>query len=563
MSFSLRAKTLSMALLLLVAAGALFALQRPGRAEAHPLGNFTINHYSRIELSTAGIHVRYVIDMAEIPTYQEQDAIDANGDGNLARTEQNAYVQRQAEDLKKGLDLEISGARIDLQTASSALSFLIGQGGLDTQRMVFDYTAPLPGGRQSSAQQVEYHDKNYSERIGWREIVVRPLADVTLPSSDVPETDISNELLAYPANSIANPLNVTSAKFDFSAAVPGSTGGTTAPLTSAHPSTQARATQGNPDSTLGRFANLIAKDRLSVDVIIVALLAAIGFGALHALSPGHGKTIVGAYLVGSRGTWKHALFLALVVTVTHTSTVYALGFITLYLSSFIVPEKLYPWLSIASGGLVLAMGFALLVTRLRSSRLVADAWSWLRRALSIASSATRQLAFEHAGVDHAHDGQHDHDHPHTDHFHEHELAPMTHSHGFGGAHNHLPLDAEGRDLTWRGLIGLGVFGGLLPCPSAIVVMLSAIALHRLAFGLLLIVAFSFGLAGVLTSVGLLLVYAPALSRKLPFATAIGARLNGGGFGAFAVRALPAASAAAVVVAGAVLTAHGLVQRGLL
>ncbi len=560
MSFSLRAKTFSMTVLFLVAAATFFALH-PGRAEAHPLGNFTINRYSRIELSAGTIHVRYVIDMAEIPTYQEHGMIDTNGDGALDPAERDAYIHQQAEELKKRLDLELNGSRIDLQTASSALSFLAGQGGLDTQRMVFDYGASMPNGWQSSAQQVEYHDRNFSERIGWREIVVRPIDGVTLANSDVPETDISNELLAYPQNSISNPLNVTSAQFAFTSAAPGSNAGATAPLTSARPAAQARATRGNPDSTLARFANLIAQDKLSGSVIILALLAAIGFGALHALSPGHGKTIVGAYLVGSRGTWKHALLLALVVTVTHTSTVYALGFITLYLSSFIVPEQLYPWLSIASGGLVLAMGSALLVTRLRSSRLVGDAWSWLRR--SLIPAVAPQLAFEHASSGHGHAEPDDYDHADTDHFHHSEdSAARTHSHGAGGAHNHLPLDADGRSLTWRGLIGLGIFGGLLPCPSAIVVMLSAIALHRVAFGLLLIVAFSFGLAGVLTCIGLLLVYASTLLRALPFAGSTGSRF-GSAFGAFALRVFPAASAAAVVIAGIILTAHGLAQQGLL
>jgi ABC-type nickel/cobalt efflux system permease component RcnA len=427
--------------------------------------------------------------------------------------------------------------------------------------MVFDYAAPMPNGWQSAAQKMEYHDRNFGDRIGWREIVVRPLDGVTLTGSDVPGTDVSNQLLAYPEDGLSNPLNVTTAAFDVTAAAPGTTGGTSTPLTSALSSPQARATRGNPDSTLAHFANLIAKDKLSLDVIILALLAAIGFGALHALSPGHGKTIVGAYLVGSRGTWRHALLLALVVTATHTSTVYALGFITLYLSSFIVPEKLYPWLSIGSGAIVLLMGMSLLVTRLRSSRLLGDTLSWFRRSLTATPSA--RLAFEHGGIRQAHAAQEDGREAATDHFHNQDESPaLTHSHGFGPAHRHAPIDAEGRALTWRGLIGLGIFGGLLPCPSAIVVMLSAIALHRVAFGLLLIVAFSFGLAGVLSSVGLLMVYAGALSSKLPFARAFSSRL-GNGFGGLAVRVFPAASAAAVVIAGFVLTTHGLALQGLL
>src|SRR4029079_11321021 len=157
-----------------------------------------------------------------------------------------------------------------------------------------------------------------------------------------------------------------------------------------------RATRGNPDGTLGRFTELVSREDMGIGFVLLALLAAMGFGAIHALWPGHGKTIVAAYLIGSRGTAKHALLLGLTVTATHTSSVYALGFITLYLSEYIVPETLYPWLSIASGGLILLMGVSLLVGRARSSGALDAAWRWLRG--DRAQAAAGSLASERGAV---------------------------------------------------------------------------------------------------------------------------------------------------------------------
>ncbi|TMA81772.1 MAG: high frequency lysogenization protein HflD [Deltaproteobacteria bacterium] len=233
---------------------------------------------------------------------------------------------------------------------------------------------------------------------------------------------------------------------------------------------------------------------------------AAALGALHALSPGHGKTIVGAYLVGARGTARHALFLGLVVTATHTLGVYALGLVTLTASHYIVPERLFPWLGAASGLLVLGLGASLATTRLEAAR---------------------------GGHDHSHEHGHDHGH---------------HHHGHG--HSHVHADAGEGALAWRRLFALGVSGGLLPCPSALVVMLGAIALGRIAFGLLLIVAFSVGLAAVLTAIGLLFVYARRWFNHLPADGRV-------------ARYVPVASALVISVAGFLIVVQALAQMGVL
>jgi ABC-type nickel/cobalt efflux system permease component RcnA len=537
---------------------ALVALPLAGgaqKAAAHPLGNFTINHYSRIELSSDGVRVRFVLDMAEIPAFQERREIDTDGDGAIAQAESDAYLSKQVARLRDRLSFEINGASIALQPISSSLSFPPGQGGLDTLRIEADFVSPLPDGWERTLQEAEFHDANYAERIGWREIIVRSQNGVRIVDSTAPAQDVSNELSAYPESQINNPLNVDDVSFSFQsgATVPTAETGATQPV-----SDQTLATRNNPDASLARYAGLIAKDRLTIGVALIALLAAIGFGALHALSPGHGKTIVAAYLVGSRGTWRHALLLSLTVTATHTSSVYALGFVTLYLSQYILPEDLYPWLSVASGALILAMGLSLFVGRLRSSGLVSETRRWLTGRFTI--GARPRLAFAGVGVSTTPEARAMHSHAAT-------LLTQeatTHRHGFGPAHSHSMPGEDGQPVTaWR-LVGLGIFGGLLPCPSAIVVMLSAIALHRVAFGLLLIVAFSLGLAAVLTAIGFALVYAGPLSKRLPFVRTAGERFAGApALVSFAVRAFPVASAAAVLSAGLVVLLRGLSQQGFL
>jgi len=425
------------------------------RALAHPLGNFTINRYSRIELAPQQITLRYVLDMAEIPAFQERQEIDANGDGDLSAAEQDAYARAKAGDLAENGRVSIGGEALPLRVAASDLSFPPGVGGLDTLRFVIDYTATLPEGWQREVQQVEYRDDNYDGRAGWREVVVRSLDGVRITQSTAPAQDVTNELRAYPSSGLSNPLDVTAASFSFA---PGA--GTTIPATSA-----STATSGPAERANNGFTTLITNEELSVPFILGAMVIAFAFGALHALGPGHGKTIVGAYLVGERGTARHALLLGLLVTATHTSAVFALAFITLYASQFIVPERLYPWLSLLSGLLVVLLGSVLLISRARG---------FVRR---------RAEQREHG---HAHEPEHGHSH---------ELPPS---------------------VSWKSLAALGISGGILPCPSALVVLLGAISLHRVGLGLLLVLAFSVGLATVLVAIGLGLVWAGRLlSRSQP------------------------------------------------
>jgi ABC-type nickel/cobalt efflux system permease component RcnA len=442
---------------LLLAATAIVALPiltSAPKAAAHPLGNFTINRYSRIELAPQGVSLRYVLDLAEIPAFQERQEIDANGDGELSAAEQDAYARARAGALAGNLDFQIGGKTVALSVAAAALSFPAGVGGLNILRFVVDYTAPMPAGWEREAQQVEYVDHNYEGRAGWREVVVRSRDGVAIAGSTAPAQDASDELRSYPASGLANPLAISHAFFSFA---PGA--GTAIAAASA-----STARSGPAERANNRFTSLVTSEELSAPFILGAMAVAFAFGALHALGPGHGKTIVGAYLVGERGTARHAVLLGLLVTATHTSAVFALAFVTLYASQFIVPERLYPWLSLTSGLLVAGLGALLLVSRARG----------------ILHKRARERA--HAGAQ-----AHDHDHGHT-----HEVP---------------------QEVSWKALAALGISGGILPCPSALVVLLGAISLHRVGLGLLLVLGFSAGLAMALMAIGLALVWAGRLLSR--------------------------------------------------
>lgn len=451
---------------LLILLAAVVALAAPAAAQAHPLGNFTVNRYSAVELSGNQAYVKYVLDMAEIPAFQERQHI----------TDETAYETALAARIGRGLRLRIDGRPVALTPLAHELAFPPGMAGLRTLRFEAVYASQrLAAGRS----EFEFTDTNFRDRIGWKEVVVLANRGAHVYSSTAPSRTISDELLAYPKDLLTSPPEVTRAQ----ATIEPGKGAGQAPRLLSHDQLASRVTVRATGD--GGFASLIAKQDLGLGVILFSLAVALFWGAAHALSPGHGKAIVTAYLVGQRGTPKHAAALGLIVTATHTIGVFAVGFVTLALSQFIVPEQLYPWIGLASGLLVIGVGVSVLVARLRHRR--------------------------------AHTHGHDHHH--------------GHEHGTG-------------ELSWRSLTAVGISGGLLPCPSALVVLLAAISLHRVALGLLLIVAFSAGLALAITGIGLMAVFAKRTFGRF--------ELQGRVIGM-----LPAVSALVIVVAGAAMTARSI------
>ena len=497
-------------------------------AAAHPLGNFTVNRFSGLEISTSTVLVHYAVDMAEIPTFQELRAIDSNGDASAGATELEDYARGLALSLLEGVSLTSGGAPVELTVEEAGAALRPGQGGLDVLRVDAVFAGELP----AAAASLVYRDTNYTnpDKLGWKEVIAYPVGGQGIVTSSVPASSVSDGLRSYPQDLLSTPVEVTSAKVEVAPGAGGGGEGAGAGLEEG---------VGSPGALIGgSFASLVERE-LSPLAFVVAMGLALGFGALHALGPGHGKTVMAAYLVGADGRVRDAVIVGISVSAMHTASVVALGLVTLAASSVFPPEAVFPWLSLAAGVVVLALGAWLLWVRGR-------AYAQHRRAHSGIEVARpphrgRERLDEH---DHGHD-DHDHHHGH-DHVHDHDHAgraageELTHSHG-GVTHSHVLPDAP--LWSWKGLAAVALAGGLLPSPTALVVLLGAVALHRVAFGIALVAGFSIGLAAALTAIGILVLRARSFTTN---------RL-----GERAGVALPILSAAAIVAVGLYLTARAL------
>jgi nickel/cobalt transporter (NicO) family protein len=555
---------------------------------AHPLGNFSANHYMRFEASPRGIEMRYVMDLAEIPTFELLR--EWGLDRNTPPAELQRKANEQARIWMRNLSLKVDGKQV--QPILEGTDFVIadGAGNLPILRITAAMTLTATPGR------LEYEDHNYEGRAGWKEIVIAS-SRTQLMNPSQGDRDRSHALTAYPPDPMVAPPQDLRAEFAWSPAAPD----VTAPVATSTPiatgafigtdalivsdARNAQAATPAKNSTPAQIATpaikpipqpaskpalpssaatpanapagaVIKNDFLSrtlhskdipLNILFAALIVAFGLGAAHALTPGHGKTIVASYLVGSRGTIKHAAFLGLIVTATHTITVFALGLATLFLFRFIVPEKITEILGVISGLSIAVIGAGMLWKRVKAQR------------------HRHQQHHEHPHAhDHHHPHVHDHSHPHErphDHVHPHphphshahdpshgEIHDKAHDHDHGhhhgpGGHTHVP---EG-EITWASLTTLAVSGGLVPCESALVLLLGAIALGRIGLGLLLLISFSLGLAGVLMAIGAIVLYA---KRALP------KRSQRGGWTKW-TRWTPIASAGLVALLGVVMTGVSL------
>jgi ABC-type nickel/cobalt efflux system permease component RcnA len=383
-----------------------------------------------------------------------------------------------------------------------------------------------------AAGKLEYEDNNYRDRAGWKEIVVAPDKGASIRRSSAGTEDRSKALTVYPQDSTVSPPQVLKASVDWISDAPVRPKETppvvvAKEVANAEPAEAPVATPLTPQASgtvmRGDFlSDLLSHKEISLSMILIGIAVAFGLGAMHAFSPGHGKTMVAAYLVGTRGTFKHAAFLGAMVTFTHTISVFALAFVTLFLSQYILPDKLYPVLGAISGLTIVWIGAML----------------FYKRARGLTNHNHHHSHSHDHSHDHAHAHSHDHGHSHT---HTHDHHHHDHDHGPNG-HSHVP---EG-EVTMGSLIALGASGGLVPCPSGLVLLLSAIAIGRIGLGIVLLVCFSAGLAVVLTLIGVLVVYAkswlpdPQAAARNP-----------------AFRYIPVASAAVIVVVGVVLTSVSL------
>jgi ABC-type nickel/cobalt efflux system permease component RcnA len=470
-------------------------------ASAHPLGNFTINQYVGVTVAPDHVDAKAIVDTAEIPTLQERPDVDANGDGVTTGPERAAYATRTCAEYAAAVVATADGHRLMWTIQTADLTYHAGAGGLDTSRLACSLHAAAT---LTGTGELTIANGYLADRIGWREITATG-AGLRLVDPSVPAQSISRELTAYPPDLLTTTLDVRSARIGYA---PGS-GTTGAPVA-------APANRGDPLTRLlstmdYRFADLAGGTHLTPLVAVLAVGLALLLGAGHAALPGHGKTILAAYLAGKRGRPRDAWLVAGTVTLTHTGGVLALGLL-ISAGVGVAGERILAWLGLISGLVVLGVGATMLAGLLR------------RRAHA------RQ---HRRGHEHHHD--HDHEHPH---------------------HAHHRNDHASRRSRW-GLAGIGIAGGLVPSPSALVVLLAAIGLGRAGFGILLVLVYGAGMALMLAGAGLaLLAVQRRMERRPRTATS---RLS------TVVRwvsaATPAATAALIVLVGAGLALRAAVAIG--
>jgi ABC-type nickel/cobalt efflux system permease component RcnA len=439
-----------------------------GAVDAHPLGNFTSNHLTRISVDARAVTLHYVLDDAEIPTFSLLRSLDPSGRPNA--TTLYAWAARHAAEIAPQLMLSFNGAPAPLHIIREQAHLRPGAAGLSTLYFTADYRSDRP----ATLTHIDYADATLPGRIGWRDVVVAPAHEPT------------DELRVYPNALIGSPRDLTAV------AIGVGVNGALHVTAQAAPDEAGLASAGRMDD----LSAILARDLGDPLVLFGALLLAIGLGALHALEPGHGKTLLAISLVGARATVPQAAILAAALTIAHTAGVLVFGVVVLTLARYIVPEALYPWIALASGLFVAALGARALASELR------------RRTV-------------HRTPAHAHGHHHDHDHDlHHDHDHDHE-----HAHAHPHVHAHAALDDEAHarahaipgsaPLRFRDALLAAASGNVAPCPAALVVLLAAIATHRIGWGLVLIVAFSIGLALTLTGLGVAVVRGAAWLTQRP------------------------------------------------
>ena len=543
-----------------VAIGVVAVLAAPGTSLAHPLGNFTINHFAAVRIEADRVLLDVVIDEAEIPAFQSRQAIDLDGDGEVSDQEIALGAESGCTTLAASLVLTVDGgAPLILDLREVGLSFPLGASGLSTLRQVCVYAAALPAPLAADTRtRIAFADTSRPDRLGWREIVlVGAGVALTAVDGELRTKSPSDRLTAYPEELIARPLAdtgvtvdavrdaaVTAAAFDVPDAAPiGATPAIPGPTAGASPGPSAGAQPAAvPGGIGGELPSIFRTAELTPVILLLSILTAAALGAGHALTPGHGKTLMTAYLVGTRGTSIHALGLGLSVSLSHTVGILVLAAVVVGAADILPPDLVVRTAPVIAALSILAIGAWMLLGEWRRRRPAAASAHEHEHSLAHESGAPHEHGHGH-GDEREHD-QHPHSHDEHPHGDDHVADPGEHSHG-GVRHSHLP--AAGSTITWRSLFVLGLAGGLIPSTSALLILLGSIAAGRPAFGFVLVIAFGLGMAGVMTGIGLALVFARGRLDRLPGAGGLG-RIRD---------TVPLAAAVVVFGFGVYLTAQAL------
>ncbi len=577
---------------------------------SHPLGNFSLNHYTLLKVYPQGILAQHVLDFAEIPSFNELANVDQNNDNEVSAEEVERYLSTFDEAFLPNYRYQISvndtPVAVEPELIERNILLSHGQAGMTCIQVQMAARLPLPKLEKGQTIEVSFLDDNLIHIRGFREVRVSSQDGIEIAKESVTNENkypVVNPIdglygmeglsttFSYSVNKIEPFLQAKTTevnKFIDPASIPqipidpDESGNYSIVKSPLQPNQEVQSkismlqpkTEVSVDSALGEaeeetveefeeekeavpmdigrsngnetgeeaWAALIAAEDLSPWFVITAIIASIMYGMAHALSPGHGKTVVAAYLIGSRGTVLHAIFLGIIVTLTHVSSVIILGIIILYFQQYINNEILFASVEAISGLLIVAIGGILFFKRYNAYQ-----QSKLQAAAATAGHTHHHHDQGHHhhehGHSHSHDNpghSHDHDHHHHDHDHQHSHDhgdTHTHSHGHSHSHDHehghhhhhhhgwLDDDHEHgehththeipADASWWDLLVLGITGGIVPCPAAVLVLLVAISTHKLVFGMVLIIFFSMGLAAVLIAIGITMVVAKGFFDRLP------------------------------------------------
>jgi ABC-type nickel/cobalt efflux system permease component RcnA len=478
-----------------IAVGLCFAIAAVRPAAAHPLGNFTINHLSKLRVGSGRVSVRYVLDMAEIPTFGELRRLERSG--KPSSTQLAAWAEDELRTIQPQLEVRSGDKNVSLVPDTASVRLRPGAGGLPTLYFVADYHAALPP-PTNGRQRLDFSDRTFDGRLGWIDVVGGA------------DTEPTRELTAYPNAELASPRNLRSVQLDINGA-----------LVIVHAKGEPVVFASAPTTSAARsnaLSDMLARGSSNPWTVFLTLLIAIGLGALHALEPGHGKTLLAVSLVGARATVRQASILAGALTVAHTAGVLVLGIAINIFKGYFVPETIYPWITLGSGIVIVLIG---------------------------ARAVQRQLQLRQPfGHVHVHD--HAQAHPHT---HDHIHAAHDGDDGHGDLeHARLHALPGTAPLRFSSTVWAAMSGGIAPCPAALVVLLAAVALDQVAYGILVIVAFSFGLAATLTATGIAVVRGASWLQARPQFDRV-------------ARYGPLVSAIVIATIGSVMVGQGVAQQG--
>ncbi len=454
-------RTLLRALVAVISALLISIAAIPG-AQAHPLGNFSLNHHDELRLSAGHIEDTAVVDSAEIPTAQDREKTDVNDDDNVSQAEAAARARQRCARLAEVSRVTVERRRSDWRVRSSRLEYGKGTAGLPIARLTCHLHTDADLSGPTDVTFVSGADRT---RTGWKEIVATAGNGVRLAASSAPERSTSAGLRRYPSAGADEPLNQTTATVSTR---PGPDGRPSSEADGAAPGARPSVAAGaSLFPSLERELTALTTDRdLTLPVGLLGILLTVVLGAGHAALPGHAKLAVAACLARRSGGVRAALTIGATVTATHTTGVLIVGLV-LTLSGGLLGEQLLGWLGTISGLLIAAIGTWLVIAAVRT--------------LKTGSSPTNR-----------HHGHHHHPHDHT------------HTHSHSHSHPRARKDAHHTPLRLPSLLGVGLAGGLVPSPSALVVLLGALSLSRTFFGVLLVLGYGFGMAVTLTAAGLLL-----------------------------------------------------------